>query len=119
VARTRLRAGREGSRARRDLFFVPGFQRRTPRTIARRDAAYRRALAVADASAAAIALLITKAVVGPDHPDLATLITVPLIVVIGKVIGIYDQRESAVRKSTLDEAPALFQLATLFAVIGG
>ena len=57
------------------------------------------------------------AVVGRNHPDVAALVTVPVIIVIGKVIGIYDQRESAVRKSTLDEAPALFQLATLFAVI--
>ena len=34
-----------------------------------------------------------------------------------KVVGIYDRQELLVRKSTLDEAPALFQLATLYALI--
>jgi exopolysaccharide biosynthesis polyprenyl glycosylphosphotransferase len=63
-----------------------------------------------------MALLVTMVVVGTDHPDVAALISVPLIVVIGKVIGIYDRRDSVVRKSTLDETPALFQLATLFAM---
>ena len=47
---------------------------------------------------------------------MTTLAAVPLIVVLGKVIGLYDRQESVVRKSTLDEAPVLFQLATLFAV---
>lgn len=82
-----------------------------------RDAVYRRSLALADALAAATALLVSMAVVGPDQPDIAALALAPLIVIVGKVIGIYDREEWLVRKSTLDEAPALFQLATLYAMI--
>ena len=35
----------------------------------------------------------------------------------GKVIGLYDRDELRLRKATLDEAPALFQLATLYTLI--
>ncbi len=84
--------------------------------VARRDAIYRRTLAIGDAVAATIALILTNAVVGSSQPDMTTLAAVPLIVVLGKVIGLYDRQESVVRKSTLDEAPVLFQLATLYAV---
>ena len=78
---------------------------------------YRRTLAVADAIAAVAALLITRAAVGPGHPAILTIAAVPLIVVMSKVVGIYDRQELLVRKSTLDEAPALFHLATLYALI--
>ena len=40
----------------------------------------------------------------------------PLIVGLGKVIGVYDRAEWRVRKSTLDEGPRLFQVAILFAI---
>ncbi len=82
-----------------------------------RDAVYRRSLAVGDVLAAAVALLVSMAVVGPDQPDVAALALAPLIVVVGKVFGIYDRGEWLVRKSTLDEAPALLQLATLYAML--
>lgn len=90
----------------------------TPPTaaVAKRDNVYRRALATGDAAAGTISLLLTNAVVGTEQPDLATLAAVPLIAMLGKVIGLYDRQESVVRKSTLDDAPVLFQLATLFAV---
>ncbi len=84
--------------------------------MARRDAIYRRTLATGDAVAGALALILTNVVVGTGQPEMTTLAAVPLIVVLGKVIGLYDRQESVVRKSTLDEAPVLFQLATLFAV---
>ena len=80
----------------------------------RRDSFYRRALAVADTGAAAATLLITMFLVGPSHPEPWALLTVPLIVLLGKILGVYDRRESLVRKSTLDEAPILFQVATLY-----
>jgi exopolysaccharide biosynthesis polyprenyl glycosylphosphotransferase len=81
-----------------------------------RDAIYRRSLALADALAAATALVGSIAVVGTGHAGLATLLTVPLIVVMGKLLGTYDREDLLIRKSTLDEAPALFQLATLYAL---
>ncbi len=46
----------------------------------------------------------------------AAIATVPLIVAMSKVIGTYDREDLLVRKSTLDEAPALFQLATLYSL---
>jgi exopolysaccharide biosynthesis polyprenyl glycosylphosphotransferase len=80
-----------------------------------RDAVYRRFLAVADALAATFALLISIVVVShPTGP--AVFATVPVIVILSKVFGNYDREDLLVRKSTLDEAPALFQLATMFAL---
>jgi exopolysaccharide biosynthesis polyprenyl glycosylphosphotransferase len=91
--------------------------RRASMSVGRRDAVYRRTLVVADAMAALVSLLITREVVGPGHPALRAIAAVPLIVAMSKVVGIYDRQELLVRKSTLDEAPALFELATLYALI--
>jgi exopolysaccharide biosynthesis polyprenyl glycosylphosphotransferase len=84
---------------------------------AARDAVYRRFLACADTLAASCALLVSIAIIGDGRAGLAPLVTVPLILVISKLIGTYDREDLLVRKSTLDEAPALFQLATLYALI--
>jgi exopolysaccharide biosynthesis polyprenyl glycosylphosphotransferase len=84
----------------------------------KRDAVYRRLLAVADALAATCALLFSMLVAGNHHPRIAMLATVPLIIIVSKLIGAYDGEDLLVRKSTLDEAPVLFQLATLCALIG-
>jgi exopolysaccharide biosynthesis polyprenyl glycosylphosphotransferase len=83
---------------------------------ANRDAVYRRSLAVADMLAAATALLGSVLTVGIGHAGLATLATVPVIVLIAKLMGTYDREDLLVRKSTLDEAAALFQVATLYAL---
>src|SRR6266567_1051682 len=70
----------------------------------RRDAIFRRALALADVLAAATALIGSILVVGTGHAGAATLLTVPLIVLIGKLMGTYDREDLLLRKSTLDEA---------------
>jgi exopolysaccharide biosynthesis polyprenyl glycosylphosphotransferase len=82
-----------------------------------RDSVYRRCLAAADALAASGALLIAVAVAGNDEAHLVMLCTVPLIVVLSKIIGTYDREQLLVHKSTLDEVPALFQVATLYALL--
>lgn len=82
---------------------------------ANRDAVYRRFLACADALAAACALLVSIVARSP-HPPIGVFATIPLIVVMSKLLGTYDREDLLVRKSTLDEAPTLFQLATLFAL---
>jgi exopolysaccharide biosynthesis polyprenyl glycosylphosphotransferase len=87
------------------------------RLISRRDMMYRRVLAGADVLAVVIAMLISMAVVGRNHPEAITLLCAPLVIVLGKLLDIYDREEWLVRKSTLDEAPALFQVATLFAIV--
>ena len=42
---------------------------------------------------------------------------VAVVVVAAKTLGLYDRDELVFHKSTLDEAPALFQLATLYALL--
>lgn len=92
-----------------------------PDVVARRDSIYRRSLAVADVLAATATLLLSFPLQGRDHPNptkvVLTLAAIPLIVILGKVVGLYDRQESVVRKSTLNEAPAVFQAATLYALI--
>ncbi len=83
----------------------------------RRDAIYRRALAVADIASAAFALLFAIVVLGGDEITVALAAAIPLVVVAGKIIGLYDRDEHVLRKTTLDEAPALFQVATLYTLL--
>jgi exopolysaccharide biosynthesis polyprenyl glycosylphosphotransferase len=61
-------------------------------------------------------LVISIVVVGVGHAGIATLATVPVIVLISKFIGTYDLEDLLVRKSTLDETATLFQVATLYAL---
>jgi exopolysaccharide biosynthesis polyprenyl glycosylphosphotransferase len=81
----------------------------------RRDAIFRRALAVADVAAALGGLAIASAA-RAQPLGLASLATVPLIVLIIKLSGRYDRDEVVLRKSTLDEAPALAALAAAYAL---
>lgn len=86
--------------------------------ILRRHAAYRRSLAVADMVAAALALLLCVGVLSPDDSvRLVTLLALPLVVVAGKLQRLYDRDELVLNKSTIDEAPRLFQLATLYTLL--
>jgi exopolysaccharide biosynthesis polyprenyl glycosylphosphotransferase len=83
-----------------------------------RERRYRRLLAVADVIAAASALVIAIPLLGNgDAISPWAAASVPLIVVISKVLGLYDRDELLLRKTTLDEAPALFQLSTLSALL--
>ena len=45
-----------------------------------------------------------------------TFLALPLIVAVSKIQGLYDRDELLIRKTTMDEAPQLFQLATLYAL---
>ncbi len=82
-----------------------------------RDAVYRRFLALADVLAAVGAVFISTAVTNRHDANIVRLATVPLIVVISKLLGAYDREGLLMRKSTLDEAPALFQIATVYALL--
>ncbi len=86
-------------------------------SVAVRDRLYRRVLAVADASSAALAMLIAAVVLGDDRVKLATLAVLPLVVLIYKVAGLYERDELVLKRSTLDELPMLFQLSGLFALV--
>jgi exopolysaccharide biosynthesis polyprenyl glycosylphosphotransferase len=83
-----------------------------------RDKRYRRLLSAADMGAVLLALVVCVPLLGNGDrvlPGAAAVL--PLIVVISKVLGLYDRDELLMRKTTLDEAPALFQLATLSALL--
>ena len=83
----------------------------------RRDAIYRRALALADVASAAIAVLIGVPILGDDALNPLALLALPLVLVVGKITGLYDRDEHLIRKTTLDEVPALFWVATLYALL--
>jgi exopolysaccharide biosynthesis polyprenyl glycosylphosphotransferase len=110
TVRGEQRAPRPGRRAWQAEAQPPG-------ALLGRDAVYRRMLAFADVLAAGAALIVCVTVLGEDRLRWATLAALPLVVVVSKVIGLYDREELLLRRSTLDEAPALFQLATLYALL--
>jgi exopolysaccharide biosynthesis polyprenyl glycosylphosphotransferase len=81
-------------------------------TIIRRDSTVRRALALADVLALGTALVLAAGA-GGGSVQLPALAAVPILIVLVKVSGLYDRDANLLRRSTLDELPALFQLATL------
>ncbi|HTU79277.1 MAG TPA: sugar transferase [Solirubrobacteraceae bacterium] len=91
---------------------------RGPAACLRRDALFRRLLVVGDVVAVVGAFLLT---VELSRRSLAltwaAVAGVPVLVVCAKLTGLYDRDETLLRKTTLDEAPRLFQLATLCALV--
>ncbi len=80
-----------------------------------RDAVFRRLLGIADLAAAAGGLLVSGALRG-HAAGLVAAVTVPAIVLLAKMTGRYHHDEVVLRKSTLDEIPALLGLAAAFAL---
>src|SRR3954447_25840090 len=78
----------------------------------RRDARHRRSLAIADASAAALAFILAVVVLGNDQLLLTSLLVIPLTVAAAKLSGLYDRDLLLIHKTTAEEVPAIFQLAT-------
>ena len=107
LAGTAARAG-----WRRLVPFVPTF----PSTSAR-DSLERRFLIVADMLAATAALVVFISLLGDDALTLTAFAALPIVVLISKVDGLYDRDDMMLRKTTLDEVPKLFRLATLFALV--
>ena len=107
-----------GSAAGSTLFEVPGEGTRPERTV-NRDRRYRRLLGMADVLAcfAAIQVCIPLLGRGSDNVSLGVIAGLPLVVLICKVLGLYDRDELVLHKSTLEEAPKLFQVATLFSLV--
>ena len=62
---------------------------------------------LAEAAAAALALVIGVTVVGDDALRPVAALFVPLAILVSKVIGLYDRDELLLHKTTLDEVPAL------------
>jgi exopolysaccharide biosynthesis polyprenyl glycosylphosphotransferase len=85
--------------------------------IRRRDAVHRRALAVADAIAVALTLLLATTVLGEDSLTPSIVGALIGVILLMKIAGLYDRDEHLLHKTTLDEIPALFQVATLSALL--
>lgn len=107
---------RDPERRDRALALTPPRARRICR-LRRRDAVYRRSLAVADMVAAGIAFSFSAVVLGEDQLTPATLAVLPLVVIVAKAMGLYDRDEHLLHRSTLDEVPSLFVIATLGALL--
>jgi exopolysaccharide biosynthesis polyprenyl glycosylphosphotransferase len=90
---------------------------RRPEASYRRDATYRGTLALADVFSAAIAVLIGVPILGQDALNPLALLALPLVLLAGKLTGLYAHDEYLVRKSTLEEVPTLFWVATLYALL--
>lgn len=119
---TELRRSRFGRPVRvprqhrdRDQVGLP--EGRASEGVLHRDALYRRLLAIADIAAAGVAVVLALVVLGDDRLKLAIVAAIPLVVLVSKVSGLYDRDEHLLRKTTLDEAPALFEVATLYALL--
>lgn len=87
------------------------------RQLLRRDSAFRRALGIADMSSILIALAATSLVFDSGGITWATLAVPPLFVLLCKALGLYERDEHLIHKTTLDEMPALFGIATLTALL--
>jgi exopolysaccharide biosynthesis polyprenyl glycosylphosphotransferase len=96
----------------------PILETRGPAATLRRDALFRRMLLAGDVLAiiAAFALAIELSG-GRLHLAKICLAGLPLIVLGAKLFGLYDRDEAVIRKTTLDEVPKLFQVATLCALV--
>ncbi|WP_372790537.1 exopolysaccharide biosynthesis polyprenyl glycosylphosphotransferase [Paraconexibacter sp.] len=90
-----------------------------PPRLLRREATYRRALLLSDVLAAVVALELSLNALGTDDrlTFLSVLVAVPLLVLLGKLHGLYDRDDLLVRKTTVEEIPKLFQHATLAALV--
>ena len=82
-----------------------------------RDATYRRLLAGADLTAATSAFVIAIAVLGADSLGLLTIVAIAMVIPVCKLAGLYDRDEHLLHKRTLDEAPAIFAVATLYTLL--
>jgi len=85
--------------------------------VSRRDATFRRSLALADVVAAGMALVFCVNALSTDVLRPRALLGLPLVILAGKVQGLYDRDELLINKTTIDQAPQLFQLATLYSLL--
>ena len=83
----------------------------------KRDTTYRRLLGLADVLSAATAGVVAIQILGEDTVSPFALVGIPMVLLVGKVTSLYDRDEHLVKKTTLDEAPDLFRVATLYTLL--
>jgi exopolysaccharide biosynthesis polyprenyl glycosylphosphotransferase len=98
---------------------IPIFEGRPQERTRVREGLQRHALMLADVLAASIALTVSFTALGEPPSAVFVLLALPAIVVINKAAGLYDRDELVLHKTTLEEAPALLQIAGLFSLTVG
>ena len=88
------------------------------RVVLRRDAIFRRSLALVDVTSAVLALIVAVTYVNPSLNILpAALLLLPCVVVFNKALGTYDRDEHLLRKTTIDEVPQILQTSVMLALV--
>jgi hypothetical protein len=82
-----------------------------------RDRTFRRMLMYADLLATSVALLFAVWLLGDDQLTPMSVLALPLVVGVSKLKGLYDRDELLIRKTTMDQAPAIFESATLYTLV--
>jgi exopolysaccharide biosynthesis polyprenyl glycosylphosphotransferase len=120
--RTPSRSPLRGRRFDRHRTDRPGARRPVvdsppPAAVSRRDAARRALLLAADLLAAALTVAMVAAAFGPSGPGAPSLLLLPVVPLVYMAMGLYRRDELVLSTNTLDEAPVVFQAATLSAVV--
>jgi exopolysaccharide biosynthesis polyprenyl glycosylphosphotransferase len=113
--RPRLRRGAAWLRGGAGPAFL--VESRSRDAVWRRERVFRRALIAADVFAGLLVVGLASRVFGATGPGWTALAILPLVVAINATSGLYNRDELLLRKSTLDEAPSVFQAATLTTVV--
>ncbi len=87
-----------------------------PRDVWRSESVHRRLLGVADVGAIGAVLIVALSHFGVGAGALAAALSVPVILVLFKLAGLYNFDELSLGHSTLDEVPVLLQLTGLLAL---
>ncbi len=97
---------------------VPLAESRGPVASKLRDSIFRRTLLVGDVLAIVGAFLLTMALATRSlQLTWVSIAGLPILLVCAKISGLYDRDETLIRKTTLDEVPKLFHVATLCALV--
>ena len=112
------RVGRPAGRSRRDALDLELLvESRSRAAVRQRERVFRRALVAADLLASLLVAGLVIRLFGSSGPRLTALTLLPIVVTINAASGLYKRDELLLRKNTLDEAPALFQAATVATVV--
>ena len=82
-----------------------------------RDVRYRWTLIGVDAAVAILVVLLVLPAVAGSWEPLVAFVAVPLLIGLDKTLGLYDRDELVLNKTTLDEAPSLFQATAVFTLL--
>src|SRR4051812_11392160 len=82
-----------------------------------REGLYRRTLAAADGLAAAAIILVVLPLMSDGTPAAMVFFLVPLVVLVHKAVGLYERDELVLKKTTLDEAPALLRIGAMHTLL--